>query len=75
MEPIEHLKDHPGTLFNKKIQVKTSTLDTWAAENNIAKIDMLWLDMQGFELKMLKESKVIFQTSVITSNVNYCTQS
>lgn len=71
LEPIEHLKDHPGTLFNKKIQVKTSTLDTWAAENNIVKIDMLWLDMQGFELKMLKESKVIFKTvSVVHTEVS-----
>ena len=61
LEPLEHLKDHPDTLF-KKTTVNTITLDNWASMNNIQKVDLLWLDMQGFELNMLKSSKLIFKT-------------
>lgn len=38
------------------IEVKTRKLSTWADENNITHIDLLWLDMQGFELQMLEAS-------------------
>lgn len=62
LEPKEHLIDHPDTSFDLKIEVDTLTLDDWAAQHNIAKVDMLWLDMQGFEMNMLKESAVILPT-------------
>lgn len=62
LEPASVLLDHPGITFNNKITVNTSTLDNWAMENNISKVDMLWLDMQGYELNMLKESKAILNT-------------
>lgn len=42
--------------------MKTETLDTWAAKNNIEKVDFLWLDMQGFEFKMLEASNKILPT-------------
>lgn len=62
LEPMEHLKNHPDTFFMKKVTVTTNTLDSWAKENNIEKVDMLWLDMQGFELKMLRASDVILES-------------
>ena len=62
LEPMEHLKDHPDTFFIDKITVTTSTLDNWAKENNIKKVDMLWLDMQGYELNMLKASEFILDS-------------
>jgi len=71
LEPASHLKDHPDTFFNNKIIVKTSTLDNWAKENNIDKVDLLWLDMQGYELNMLKASPVILdKVSVIHTEVS-----
>jgi FkbM family methyltransferase len=71
LEPKEHLTDHPGTVFKKKIDVDAVTLDDWAKENRIDKIDLLWLDMQGFELKMLKASPRILKTvSVIHTEVS-----
>ena len=71
LEPKDHLADHPDTVFTNKIAVKTATLDSWAKENNISKVDMLWLDMQGYELRMLKASEVILQTvSVIHTEVS-----
>jgi FkbM family methyltransferase len=65
LPPQDHLKDHPGTLFKKKIVVTTKTLDSWAAENSITKIDLLWLDMQGFEMNMLKASHKILDTVTV----------
>lgn len=45
-----------GGEFPSTVEVKTRKLSTWANENNIAQIDLLWLDMQGFELQMLEAS-------------------
>lgn len=59
LAPKDHIIDHADTFFNKKIEVKTMTLDDWAAEYKIGAIDMLWLDMQGFEMAMLKASTVV----------------
>ena len=71
LEPKDHLTDHPDTFFANKVTVTTRTLDSWVKENNIPKIDMLWLDMQGFELKMLMASSVILETvSVIHTEVS-----
>ncbi len=62
LKPATHLRDHPEVLFNEKIKVKTITLDHWAKQNGIDKVDFLWFDLQGFELAVLKESKTIFST-------------
>jgi FkbM family methyltransferase len=62
LEPKEHLVDHPGIYFKNKISVKGVTLDTWAINNKLEKIDLLWLDMQGAELGMLKASERILST-------------
>lgn len=71
LEPVDHLIDHPDTTFDNKIVVRTSTLDSWAKENAISRVDLLWLDMQGYELNMLKESKMILNTvSVIHTEVS-----
>lgn len=59
LQPKEHLKDHPDVFFNQDITVKTMTLDDWAASNSIEEVHLLWLDMQGFELEVLKASSVI----------------
>jgi len=62
LEPKDHLLDHPNTTFNNKIEVQTLTLDEWAKIQAITKVDMLWLDMQGFELNLLKASPKILST-------------
>lgn len=62
LQPHEHIKDHPDVFFNEDITVQTLTLDDWAAQQQITKIDLLWLDMQGFELEVLKASSVILPT-------------
>ena len=61
LEPTGHLENHPNVFFEKNIKVKTLTLDDWALEQNIMFVDLLWLDMQGFELPMLQASKEILK--------------
>lgn len=71
LEPDGHTKFHPDVHFNQVIEVEAKTLDQWADENKINKIDFLWLDMQGYELKMLKSSKKILKgVNVIHSEVS-----
>ncbi len=62
LQPKEHLNDHPDVFFNTDITVQTQTLDAWAAQQQLDHIDLLWLDMQGFELEVLKASSVILPT-------------
>lgn len=62
LKPDVHRTDHPDVFFNETINVTTKTLDAWATEQNIHQIDMLWLDMQGHELEVLKASHVILPT-------------
>ena len=59
--PKEHL-NYSGTCFKRQISVPTITFDRWAEQNEIEKIDFLWLDMQGTELDMLKASPKILKT-------------
>ncbi len=71
LKPKEHINDHPTVLFKQTEKVKCLTLDTWAKINNISNIDLLWLDMQGAEQKMLSASLEIFNTvKVIHSEVS-----
>ena len=60
--PKEHLRAHPTITFEETINVKTITLDTWAKDNNIDHIDLLWFDLQGMELDVLKASPNILKT-------------
>lgn len=62
LQPKDHLIFHPNTYFKRKIIVNTLMLDTWAEQQRIKKIDLLWLDMQGFELNMLMASNILLPT-------------
>lgn len=62
LQPKEHLRYYAYVNFNDQIDVQTTTIDKWTTENNISKIDMLWLDMQGMEFLALKASPDILKT-------------
>jgi len=71
LSPKEHLNFHPDVSFNKKLDINTITLDDWAIENDIMKVDLLWLDLQGLELKVLKAgTNVLKSVKVIYSEVS-----
>jgi len=61
LEPKEHLVLHPDVLFEKKIDVDAITLNDWMKKNEIKHIDLLWLDLQGFEFNVLKASSEILK--------------
>ncbi len=61
LAPKERLK-YSSITFPHTIEVPTITLDSWAKKYHIPHIDLLWLDMQGAELSVLKASKQILKT-------------
>ncbi len=62
LEPKDHLTYVKQVSFPRKITVPTTTIDAWAQENNIKRIDFMWLDMQGHELTALKHANSILNT-------------
>ena len=57
------IDDH--SKFEKKIKVETKMLDTFLAENSISRIDILKMDVQGGELKILEGAKDSLQKKII----------
>lgn len=69
-----HSAPFKQALYNDQVAilVQCLTLDEWARQNNVDHIDFCWLDMEGAELKMLKESTVILPTiTAIYIEVNF----
>jgi FkbM family methyltransferase len=52
-KPRKHLKRFPWIRFDKKIFVKTISLDKWVKKNKIKKIDFIWADVQGAEKELI----------------------
>lgn len=71
LPPKKHVERDPQTKFDEKIIVNIVTLDAWAAEHGIQYIDFLWLDMQGYELNMLKVSELAKKAKVIFTEVEF----
>jgi FkbM family methyltransferase len=61
LAPKEHL-NYSNVLFKKVINVPVTTFDVWAEENNVDHVDLMWLDMQGYELNALMASPKILST-------------
>jgi FkbM family methyltransferase len=62
LKPKLHMSDHPEITFEETIELPCLMLDEWAAQNNIKKIDFMWLDMQGAEKLVINASKTIIKT-------------
>lgn len=65
LPPLEHTSFHPHIKFNETLTVKVSTIDSWAKENRVEKIDIMWLDMQGGEMAALKGAEEIIKTTQV----------
>lgn len=71
LKPKEHLKRHPNIIFNETIKVETIILDDFIDEEKIEFIDLMWLDLQGYESFVLKSSpKTLTKTNYIYSEVS-----
>lgn len=70
LPPKEHTI-HSDIHFSGTIEVDAITLDDWASQNGIAHIDFMWLDMQGYELNMLKCSKIALTAKAIYTEMEF----
>lgn len=63
LKPKDHLTQHPEITFNKKITVQCTNLDIWLQDKFIDKIDLIWLDIQGYEPVVLGSSPITMSKS------------
>jgi hypothetical protein len=52
--PSDHDKYYPEIEFKREVNVKTISLENLLKSNSIEQVDLLWLDLQGFELLVLE---------------------
>jgi len=71
LEPKEHLTVHKHILFPEKEQVEVIVLDDWCSENNVNKVDFIWLDTQGSEWDIINSSpNIVSKTKYIYCEVS-----
>jgi 2-O-methyltransferase len=57
LQPTGHYDLCPHVEFNMQIEVPVTTVDEFASQQNLQRIDFMWLDLQGMELKALHGSE------------------
>ncbi len=57
LEPDYRYQKHEWLEFNETIKVRTDTIENVCNQNDIAKIDLIHMDVQGAELKVLEGAK------------------
>jgi FkbM family methyltransferase len=65
LQPTGHLSFHQNIKFDDKEIVHVDTMDRWALANNIDRVDIMWLDMQGAEPKALAGAERILKTTKV----------
>jgi 2-O-methyltransferase len=72
LEPSHHREGFPSVKFEKSITVNTTTIDAWAKQSGVTKIDFIWLDIQGAEFPVLRASPNIMRTvKVVITEVEF----
>ena len=62
LRPTGHFDLCPNVEFNQQIEVTVTTVDDFAKQQNLNRIDFMWLDLQGMELKALQGSETVLRT-------------
>ncbi len=71
LAPKEHL-NYSNVLFKKVITVPVTTFDAWAEQYKVDHVDLMWLDMQGYELNALMACpKILSTVRVILTEVEF----
>jgi FkbM family methyltransferase len=60
MHPKNHLKEYNQVKFGLPIDVEVKTLDVFCKENAISEVDLIWMDVQGAELKVISGGRHTF---------------
>jgi FkbM family methyltransferase len=55
-EPTGHIKAHPGIRFDRIIDVQVARLSDWIQAHGVERVDFLWMDTQGTELDILRNT-------------------
>lgn len=72
LKPTGHLEEYDFVDFSETVEVDVIRLDDWAKDNNIQKIDFMWLDLQGYELIALQGAEeVLKKVSAIHIEVSH----
>jgi|TARA_B100001094_G_scaffold206709_1_gene200599 FkbM family methyltransferase len=70
LKPTGHLTDHPRVSFNEQIDVSVINLDEWSKGIGLERVNLMWLDMQGYEWFVLNSSPdIMSKTDYIYSEV------
>lgn len=51
--PKRHLEVHPDVEFREVIEVPMLSIDDWAREHPVERVDLVWMDVQGAEREVL----------------------
>ena len=71
LKPGSHLELAPEIKFERTLRVPAVTLDEWYETAGSPTIDLLWLDLQGVELEVLRRGlKALSRTKVIHIEVS-----
>lgn len=71
LSPSLHLSIHPDLNFEREIPCDAITLDQWHRAEGVTKLDLMWLDLQGAELEILKQAtETLSVTHAIHIEVN-----
>ena len=53
LRPTGHFEEYENVEFNRTLEIEVTTIDEWAASEAIERVDFMWLDLQGYEIKVL----------------------
>jgi FkbM family methyltransferase len=66
LKPKEHLTSFPDCKFESSEIIKTTTINQFVKDNKIDHIDLMWLDLQGNEHKVLQQATdILIKTNYI----------
>lgn len=51
--PRAHLQENPDVHFGAPEEIPIRTLDAWAGENSVTRVDFIWADVQGAEVDLI----------------------
>lgn len=58
-----HTSEYSFVSFGKRTEVHVTTIDEWAQEHRVDRVDFMRLDMQGYEIEALKGAEHTLKTT------------
>lgn len=58
-QPKRHLEVYPWVKFERTITVPARSLDSWCAEHQVRDVDLIWMDVQGAELDVIRGARQV----------------